>query len=203
MWMAIATGSKAIRSVGITMDDVAAVILVGGKSSRMGQDKALLPYKGKRLVDVVADTIRSAGVSRVYVSGKIADYPSFPDLLSECGPVSGICSCILRLSMNYKRLLFVPVDMPYLTEELIRLLVGCPAHKPHHIENHPLPCIIPTDETATRRADSCIQELVKKRKLSVKEFLASLNATSVPLSGQMEKALTNTNTPEEWQEVIS
>jgi molybdopterin-guanine dinucleotide biosynthesis protein A len=185
------------------MNDVAAVILVGGKSSRMGQDKALLPYKGKRLVDVVADTIRAAGVSRVYVSGKIADYPSFPDLLSECGPVSGICSCILRLSMNYKRLLFIPVDMPYLTEDLIRLLVDCPAHQPHHMVNHPLPCIIPTDETAIRHADSCIQELVKKRKLSVKEFLAGLNAISVPLPEQMDKALTNTNTPEEWQEVIS
>ena len=59
------------------MDDVAAVILVGGKSSRMGQDKALLPYKGKRLVDVVADTIRAAGISRVYVSGKIAEYQVF------------------------------------------------------------------------------------------------------------------------------
>lgn len=200
MWMAIVSGLKAIHSVGITMDNIAAVILVGGKSSRMGQDKASLPYKGKRLVDVVADTIRSAGISRVYVSGKIADYPSFPDLLSGCGPVSGICSCILRLSMNYKRLLFVPVDMPCLTLELIRLLVDCPAHKPHHMENHPLPCIIPTNEMAMRHADSCIQELVKKRKLSVKEFLAGLNAISVPLPEQMEKALTNTNTPEEWQE---
>lgn len=201
--MAIATGSKAIHSVGIIMDDLAAVILVGGKSSRMGQDKALLPYKGKRLVDVVADTIRAAGVSRIYVSGKIADYPSFPDLLSGCGPVSGICSCILRLSMNYKRLLFVPVDMPYLTADLIRLLVDCPAHKPNHIEGHPLPCIVPTDETVIRHADKCIQELVKKRKLSVKEFLASLNAAFVPLPEQMEKALTNTNTPEEWQEATS
>ena len=201
--MVTASGLRGIRSVGIIMDDLAAVILVGGKSSRMGQDKALLPYKGKRLVDVVADTIRAAGISRVYVSGKIAEYPSFPDLLSGCGPVSGICSCILRLSMNYKRLLFVPVDMPYLTEELIRLLVDCPAHKPHHIENHPLPCIIPTDEAAIRHADSCIQELLKKRALSVKEFLAGLKALSVPLSEQMKKTLTNTNTPEEWQEVIA
>lgn len=201
--MVIAIGLRGIRSVGITMNELAAVILVGGKSSRMGQDKASLPYKGKRLVDVVADTIRSAGVSRVYVSGKITDYPSFPDLLSECGPVSGICSCILRLSMNYKRLLFVPVDMPYLTADLIRLLVDCPAHKPHYIEGHPLPCIVPTDETTTRHADKCIQELVKKRKLSVKEFLASLNAAFVPLPEQMEKALTNTNTPEEWQEATS
>lgn len=181
------------------MDDLAAVILVGGKSSRMGQDKALLPYKGKRLVDFVADTVRAAGVSRLYVSGKIADYPSFPDPLSGCGPVNGICSCILRLSMNYKRLLFVPVDMPCLTTDLIRLLVDCSAHESHHIEGHPLPCVIPTNEMVIHHADRCIQELVKKRKLSVKEFLAGLNARSALLPEQMEKALTNTNTPEEWQ----
>ncbi|MFO1242050.1 MAG: NTP transferase domain-containing protein [Rickettsiales bacterium] len=48
--------------MGITMDELAAVILVGGKSSHMGQDKASLPYKGKRLVDVVAKVVREAGI---------------------------------------------------------------------------------------------------------------------------------------------
>ena len=33
------------------IDSVTGVILTGGKSSRMGKNKALLPYNGKRLID--------------------------------------------------------------------------------------------------------------------------------------------------------
>lgn len=182
------------------MADLAAVILVGGKSSRMGRDKATLPYKGKRLVDVVADAVRGAGISRIYVSGKIADYPSFPDLLSDCGPVSGICSCILRLSMNCNRLLFVPVDMPHVTADLIQLLIDSPSHAAHYAQGHPLPCIVPMNETVIRHADQCIQHMAQHTKFSVKEFLIGLSAAPVEVPEHLHKALTNTNTPEEWKE---
>ena len=85
--MVTASGLRGIRSVGIIMDDLAAVILVGGKSSRMGHNKASLPYKGKRLVDVIAEVVREAGIENIYVSGEIDGYISLPDLLADRGPM--------------------------------------------------------------------------------------------------------------------
>lgn len=183
------------------MSDLAAVILVGGKSSRMGQDKATLLYKGKRLVDVVADAIREARAKNLYVSGEIDGYASLPDLLAECGPMGGICSSAVRLHTRYARAIFVPVDMPHANADLLRLLMMQQAAC--HFERHPLPCLLPLDKKTMRQIDTSTQTLARKQRLSVHDFLASLGAQSIATNPTLEKALTNTNTPEEWQEAIS
>lgn len=182
------------------MIDLAAVILVGGKSSRMGRDKATLAYRGKRLADVVADGARAAGISRIYVSGELEGYTSLPDLLSGHGPVSGICTCALRLSGNHRRLLFIPVDMPHVTPDLLRLLVNQPPEQPCYFEEHPLPCMIHLDPATLRYMDETIRQLAERKSISVSAFLAALGAAAIPVPEAMKIALTNTNTPGEWEE---
>lgn len=201
MSMGTASGSRAMHSAGTTMDNLAAVILVGGKSTRMGRDKALLPYKGKRLVDVMAEVVREAGIETIYVSGEIDGYDSLPDLLEERGPMGGICSSAVRLHNQYQRILFIPVDMPLLSAELIHLLMTQPVTC--HFEHHPLPCLLALDKKTMRQLDASAQTLAHKQKLSVQSFLADLGAQVIEIPASLEKALTNTNTPEQWQEVMS
>lgn len=199
--MVTASGLRGIRSVGIIMDDLAAVILVGGKSSRMGQDKASLPYKGKRLVDVVADAVREAGIENIYVSGEIDGYTSLPDLLLDRGPMGGICSSAVRLHKQYERVLFIPVDMPHINAELLNLLIA--ESTACHFKNHPLPCQLLLERKTMRQLDAAAQTLARKQKLSVKSFLVDLGSAAITPPEHLQKALTNTNTAEEWQEVIS
>ncbi len=199
--MVTASGLRGIRSVGIIMDDLAAVILVGGKSSRMGQDKASLPYKGKRLVDVVADAVREAGIENIYVSGEIDGYTSLPDLLLDRGPMGGICSSAVRLHKQYERVLFIPVDMPHINAELLNLLIA--ESTACHFKNHPLPCQLLLERKTMRQLDAAAQTLARKQKLSVKSFLVDLGSAAITPPEHLQKALTNTNTPKEWQEVIS
>lgn len=201
--MAIANGSRDMHSAGtIIMNNVAAVILVGGKSTRMGQDKATLPYQGKRLVDVVAGVVRSADVSTIYVSGEVEGYPAIPDHVPACGPVGGIASCLMQLEKMYGRLLFIPVDMPCLTPELIQLLVSQPADRACHVEGHPLPCMVPVQPQTMRCTDEVFQSLSNGHAISVKSFLDRLGARVMhaPDATVARHAFTNTNTPEEWRE---
>lgn len=44
---------------------IAGLILAAGESSRMGQDKALLTYRGRTFLETVVQTLREADVSRV------------------------------------------------------------------------------------------------------------------------------------------
>lgn len=198
--MAIASGCRAIRSAGLVMDNIAAVILAGGKSSRMGQDKATLPMKGTRLIDVVADAIRQAGVQDIYVSGKVDGYVSLPDLFMERGPMGGICSCVARLGKQYARLIFVPVDMPHMSSELLQMLIAQSATC--HFKNHPLPCFLPLGKKTMRRLEAAARSLARKQTLSVKSFLAALGATAIATPEYLQTALTNTNTPQQWQEAM-
>lgn len=91
-------------------------VLAGGRSSRMGQDKALLQVGGRSLVEVALDKLRSIGVDTPRIAGARADLsshaPVVPDLHPGCGPLSGIEAALAASSQPLN--LFLPVDMPLL-----------------------------------------------------------------------------------------
>ena len=78
-----------------------AVILAGGKSSRMGRDKTQLIYHGKTLLAGAVERF-SAGFDRVYLS--IGDSEKYPDIKVErvidlypgCGPMAGLHAALLK-----------------------------------------------------------------------------------------------------------
>ncbi|HUY14455.1 MAG TPA: nucleotidyltransferase family protein [Terriglobia bacterium] len=51
----------------MSQDDVAALILAAGESSRMGQDKALLDYRGKTFLEAIIGNLREAGIAEIVV----------------------------------------------------------------------------------------------------------------------------------------
>ena len=72
---------------------IAAYVLAGGRSSRMGQDKALLPLAGKPLVEHMVAKLRriSDEVSILSNNPELARFaPLVPDLRESCGPLGGI-----------------------------------------------------------------------------------------------------------------
>jgi molybdenum cofactor guanylyltransferase len=97
-------------------DCVEGFVLAGGRSSRMGQDKALLQLGGRSLVGVALDKLRSIGVAAPRIAGARTDLsshaPVVPDLHPECGPLSGIEAALSATSQPLN--LFLPVDMPLL-----------------------------------------------------------------------------------------
>ena len=102
------------------------VVLAGGRSSRMGRDKALLEIGGQSLVCRQVDLLRQAGCSEVFLSGRQdVDYgmtgvtvllDSRPDL----GPMAGIHAALDVMAGTH--LLVVPVDLPLLHPSLLVLL---------------------------------------------------------------------------------
>ncbi len=182
---------------------LAAVILTGGQSTRMGQDKARLPLHGKRLIDVIAVQASEAGINALYVSGEMEDYTYITDLIPQCGPVGGICSSVLALENQYKRVLFIPVDLPKLKPELLHLLINQPHEFACYPVDHPLPCILPLNAKTYDHARTCLQTLAAGQKISVRGFLNELGAVTVNIPPALQNTLTNTNTPQQWREATS
>ena len=107
-----------------------AVILAGGKSSRMGRDKAFMEIHGETLLARQIHLVRGAGVGEVFVSGRAnVDYSSLglrvlQDRLQEAGPLSGIERGLAATSSSL--LLVLAVDMPGMTGEFLkRLFAQC------------------------------------------------------------------------------
>ncbi len=104
--------------------DVTAFVLAGGKSTRMGTDKALLMFEGRTLLDRALDTARKV-TPAVFIAGDPEKYSAFaisiPDVYPQCGPLSGIHSA---LSSSHTELnLMLAVDLPFVTTELLLFLI--------------------------------------------------------------------------------
>ena len=105
-------------------ESVAAFVLAGGKSSRMGRDKALLEIAGEPLI---TRTVRLAAsvASRVSVVGGADRLTGLGlDILSDeipnAGPLAGIATALNATSHDWN--LILACDLPYLTRDCLAYL---------------------------------------------------------------------------------
>ena len=91
---------------------LAAIILVGGASSRMGADKAALSWNGRGAVDRLADIARQLGAELTLTAGHGEHgLPRVEDPAPDGGPVSGIVAGIAALRpAGAGRVLVLAVD---------------------------------------------------------------------------------------------
>jgi molybdopterin-guanine dinucleotide biosynthesis protein A len=106
-------------------DHAAAFVLAGGRSSRMGEDKALLQLAGQPLVGHALAVLGAAGLT-ARIAGARADLDRFAPIIADetadCGPLGGICSALDQTDQKWA--VFVPVDMPLLPSSLVKYLVA-------------------------------------------------------------------------------
>nr|WP_283616530.1 molybdenum cofactor guanylyltransferase [Alteromonas macleodii] len=165
------------------------LVLAGGQSRRMGQDKALMRYQGRTLIDNASLLLQSASCDKVLISRNAPGFLN--DKIEDAGPLSGVHAVLDALSQsdnhngNPCELLVLPVDMPQMTPELLRILVsrGREAEKACYVEKRFLPFYLPvTQKTKALLANY----LVEQSKRRVVGFLEILNAVSLK-EGDLKK----------------
>jgi len=117
--------SKYIRSK-IQIAPLKALLLVGGKSQRMGTDKASIVYHGKPQYQYVHDILTNK-IEDVYISCRkdqeveYAEYQTITDSFDDLGPLGGILSAF-RFDPNAAWIVLA-CDLPMLNEETIEQLI--------------------------------------------------------------------------------
>ena len=104
--------------------DAEGFVLAGGRSSRMGSEKALVYLAGEPLVAHALRTLRQAGC-RSRIAGARSPLDSYAPVVMDSepdrGPLAGICAALAACSAS--RAVFLPVDMPLLPAALITFLL--------------------------------------------------------------------------------
>jgi phospholipid/cholesterol/gamma-HCH transport system ATP-binding protein len=109
---------------GISPHDVTAFILAGGKSTRMGADKAFVTLDGSTLLARSLELARTVtqDVRIVGDTAKFAPFaPVIEDRFHDCGPLGGIHAA-LRASPTDLTLILA-VDVPFLSPALLQYLI--------------------------------------------------------------------------------
>jgi molybdopterin-guanine dinucleotide biosynthesis protein A len=104
---------------------VSGIILSGGKSTRMGQEKGLIKLNGKPMIQHVIDHLDPI-CDQILISANATmyqdfGYPVFKDEINEIGPAGGIVSS-LKHSKNEKNII-IACDLPFASTPFIRTLL--------------------------------------------------------------------------------
>jgi molybdopterin-guanine dinucleotide biosynthesis protein A len=138
------------------MSDFAAALLAGGRSRRMGTDKAFLQWQGRPLWEHQLEKLRALKPSKLLLSCRPEQMATFsstgmalacprsrddmhgqakampalqiiPDAHQDCGPLGGVAACLR--SCNAPNLVVLGVDLPHLPAEFLKeLLTQSSAH---------------------------------------------------------------------------
>lgn len=103
-------------------DDTTFAILAGGASSRMGQDKALLPMRGEPLIQRVLERGRALTRHLLVITNRPEAYqflqvPLSPDMVKIKGPLTGLYTALSLAQTPY--VVLAGCDMPFINMALI------------------------------------------------------------------------------------
>jgi molybdenum cofactor guanylyltransferase len=112
-----------------TIPPIFGLILAGGKSLRMGSDKAQLKYHGQQnQIEYIAELMRNNGLENIFLSindsqqSNHSEIETITDSYLGVGPLSGILSAFQK--EPNAAWLVVACDMPYMTESSISQLIN-------------------------------------------------------------------------------
>lgn len=152
------------------------VVMAGGRSTRMGRDKALLTTEdGRTLLERAFETLWVAGATEVFVAvgtGRKYGLPGareISDLQSDCGPMGGLAACLAEL--KHPLCLVLAVDMPtmtptYLSGLLADAELGCGVVPVLDGSAEPLAAVYPKEAAAAaagamQARDFSMQRLIR------------------------------------------
>ncbi|WP_245712531.1 molybdenum cofactor guanylyltransferase [Anaerobacillus alkalilacustris] len=185
-----------------------AVILAGGKSSRMGKNKALLQINGITTIERTKNSLREVFDDILLVANdderyRFLNVPITKDKVIDKGPLAGIHAGLL--TANHDTNLFVACDMPFISSKLAKLLVelsdGFDAVVPViDGEQHPLFAVY--KKSIIRVIENCFET----KQLRIKSLLNKVNVKYVTEDqlknkeiDKLEQVFYNMNHPFEYE----
>lgn len=190
--------------------ELSAIVLAGGQSRRLGRDKALLPWKGRTLIEhIVAqltelsdDVLVITGTERRYQ--ELLDVPIFADEIKNIGPMGGLYTGLTHARSEYS--LIVACDMPLLTRAIIDLLrseldSSVRAVVPE-VQGHR----VPTLAIYHKECLAVIERLLTQGITALQALLDSAPTKVIPetqlrIIDPELRAFTNLNTLEDWEKL--
>lgn len=160
-------------------------ILSGGKSKRMGRDKADLPLGTKTVLDHVLATAAKTGWPRRIIE---------QDVIPDQGPLGGAHTGLSQSTAEI--VLFLSCDMPFLSVETLLGLVEELAETDQAV-------FVESDRGvgfpfAARRATlPCVERMLQEGERSLHQFARRTNAKRIRMNPAKSSELFNMNTPED------
>ncbi|WP_296878001.1 molybdenum cofactor guanylyltransferase [uncultured Methanobrevibacter sp.] len=194
------------------------IILCGGQSRRMGQDKGSMIIQKKPMIKHILSTLNHEINEAVIVlndKNRIDKYNQFinpedydyrikfvEDKIKNKGPMPGIMTGLENISSQYS--LILPCDSPYVTKKYIKTIFneiteGYQAIVPYHDNENKLKTSEPLHSIYNKNIISEIEKLISEDTLHIKGLIEKITTKFVLIDNKkiLKKEFRNLNRPED------
>lgn len=176
-----------------------AVLLAGGRSTRMGRDKAGLVIAGTPLWQIQIEKLRVLGPAGLFISGRRggpyegSGVEIVEDAIPGLGPLGGIAAALTRAQTP--RVLVLAIDLPAITPEFLAALLRTEtAVVPRDADAfEPLAAIYP--KSALTIAEEMLREEDRSMQRFVRRLIDAQLAQARMLSADETRLFKNLNQP--------
>lgn len=183
------------------------VLFAGGKSSRMGEDKALLPFgEEQSLVQYQYERLEEI-FARVYISAKeSAPFEHFDAVVIEdiiakdvYAPTAGLVNMFRQLKAEGS-IFVLSVDTPFVDKEIIAKFLEAQGKEFDAIIVRTAKGIHPLCGIYTRALEDKLVNMLEEGKHKLSDLLEDANVYYIDIDD--EDALLNLNTPQEYERAL-
>ncbi len=196
--------------------DCCAVLLRGGRSRRMGMDKALLSWEGKTFLQTIADQMdifeekylsvaaepdKAACPEVTHLDGLLQGWKVLPDRIPNCGPMGGIWTALSACRAEWA--LTASCDIPAVRQSFFLKLLDSRS------EDVDIVCPVTSDGRMhmtcalyRRSAAPLLEARLREGNYRMRSLFSCCRVKTVPVTDpEEERMLSNINTPEELDRV--
>ncbi|MBS2210888.1 molybdenum cofactor guanylyltransferase [Carboxylicivirga mesophila] len=179
------------------MKSITGIILAGGLSSRMGQDKGLIQYKGRTLLEYCINALKPM-CSEIIISSNNLEYEQFgfrviADVYQKVGPIGGLYSALAEA--GNEDVIVCPCDMPFITTELFDKLLNEKGENKAAIAVSAINKIYPTLGYYHKSCLPVILQFIEQGQYKLQLLIKELKAQTILIED--DKSLLNFNSPED------
>lgn len=188
------------------------VILAGGQSSRMGEDKATMMFGGEPLLARVARRL-SSSVDEVLVIGPQSLAPLAPharvveDALPAIGPLGGLYTALAATRST--RIFLVACDMPFICPGLVQAMLALAETRDDAdvVALYANERVQPLHAVYSRGCLPAVERALKAKNHSLHALLEHLAVVTIDTeTGRREDpdglSAFNVNTPDDWRHAL-
>jgi len=188
-------------------EEITGIILAGGKSRRLGEEKGLAEFNGKPLIQHTIDILQPVCYKIIISANRqLDDYAAFgydvvEDQVKDIGPMGGLMACLEQSDTRYNFVIscdtpFVPSDLfPFLLESIENFQVAAPVHHDNYIE--PLCAVYATNVIWQ------LQHCIENRNYKLTDFIAEVKAKKLTINDRLpfyhDEMFVNMNTRKDIQ----
>jgi molybdenum cofactor guanylyltransferase len=181
------------------------IILAGGKSSRMGRNKALLELSGLKIIERIYKSIVHSCDDVIIISNSPDDYlfmelKIFKDIFPGLGPLAGIHSGLHNSKTENN--LIISCDLPLISAEVITNIVKYESDKPVVIyqKKNRLQYLCGIYRKACL---AFLETSLKSNNLRVKDFINKIDLEVLDAEEFPDEVFFNLNTIEDYETLVS